>query len=1128
MDGLAGNLSSDSTFVSQGNPDISGTIDFSTDPEVVRSVAEAFRLAYGYLFNPAFATETSLIDPLPHQRIAVYDHMLTQPRLRFLLADEPGGGKTIMAALYIREMLARRLIRRILIIPPAGLIGNWERELRTLFSLDFRIIGGSDSKADNPFRGSNSDRLIVSVDTLGGERTFARLQEQGVEPYDLCIFDEAHKLSADRQPDFSIRRTDRYLLAEALAGIPSGDPRWSLDWACHHLLLLTATPHMGKDFPYYAIWRLLEPDVLSTVDAFNAYPSDARRRHFIRRTKEEMVDFQGKRLYPDRVSDTLSYDLTQGDVSEQTLYDETTHYIDYYYNRARILNRSAARLAMSIFQRRLASSTYAMMRSFERRLGKLKGLIESILTGKITVDQLTKLQRKLDDTKDVLDEETGDEEAPQAGKEENQVTEQKVMGGVVAVSLAELITERNRVEQLLELAKRVDANGDESKFEKLREVLEDPENRDEKLIIFTEHRDTLDYLVRRLEGLGFTGQVARIHGGMEFREREEQIEFFRRKAADGGALYMVCTDAAGEGINLQFAWRLLNWDIPWNPARLEQRMGRIHRYKQQHDPVIILNLIAGKTREGRVMKTLLEKLERIRKELGSDKVFDVIGRLFEGVSIKQYMEQSVSEEGAEDAVRKLEGMLTKDQVEALESRERRLFGDGGDVKAALASEREKLQKESWRRLLPGYVRRFIEKSAPILNLEIEGDLDSTFALKPVSPGALDFLWTLLESYQPGRRNRLTVLKPKDATDVIFLHPGEPVFERLRTTVCERFADQALRGGIFVDPQADQPYLFHLASVSIIRRSDPSLRALEKEELLEERLLGFRQYGDGTIQPCPVEHLLLLRGDQATRPPVWDLVARSAELLGMARDRITKEVAEPLAEVRRCLDALASRIEFVTRGYEYQESDLAAMRGKLNEKVRAGDLNAKKQLSRVRDRQKSLESRKREAMESLRREPDLIHAETIQLLAHALVLPSDDPEDQKQFDAQVEAIAMKVAAAHEEAAGAVVKDVSKPNLARAAGLTDNPGFDLLSQHASDEERGIEVKGRAGIGDVELTENEWAKACNERQRYWLYVVFDCGTAHPRLLRVRDPFGKLIVKAKGSVSIEERALFEAAEGD
>jgi len=1105
-------------------------IDFSTNPEVVRAVTEGFRLGYGHLFNPAFATEISLIDPLPHQRIAVYDHMLPQPRLHFLLADEPGGGKTIMAGLYIREMLARRLIRRILVVPPAGLIGNWERELRTLFNLDFRIIGGSDSKADNPFRGPNSDLLIVSVDTLAGERTFARLQEQGIEPYDLCIFDEAHKLSADRQPDFSIRRTDRYRVAEALAGVPGGDPRWLLDWSSHHMLLLTATPHMGKDFPYYALWRLLEPDVLSTVDAFNAYPPDARRRHFIRRTKEEMVDFRGKRLYPDRVSDTLSYELSQGDVSEQTLYDETTHYIDYYYNRARILNRSAARLAMSIFQRRLASSTYAMMRSFERRLEKLKVLIESIQTGKISVDQLTQMQRKLDETKDVLDEETGDEESPQAGQEENELTEHKAMGGVVAVSLAELIAERKRVEQLLELAKRVDAKGDESKFEKLRAVLEDPDSRDEKLIIFTEHRDTLDYLVRRLEGLGFAGQVAQIHGGMEFRQREEQIEFFRRQTEAGGALYLVCTDAAGEGINLQFAWRLLNWDIPWNPARLEQRMGRIHRYKQEHDPIIIINLIAGKTREGRVMMTLLDKLERIRKELGNDKVFDVIGRLFEGVSIKQYMEQAVSEEGAEEAVRGLEGVLTKEQVEALEARERRLYGDGGDVKAALASEREKLQREGWRRLLPGYARRFIEKSAPFLNLGIEGDLDATFALKPLAPGALDFLWTLLETYPPSRRSRLTVLKPKDATDTIFLHPGEPVFERLRTTVCGRFEDAARRGGVFVDPLADQPYLFHFVSVSLVRRSDPSLPSLARTELIEERLLGFRQFGDGTIQPCPVEHLLLLRGNGGTQSLAVAVAIRASEMVGVARDWITEEIAEPFADDRRrrCRETLASRTAFVMRGFEYQESELAAMRGKLNEKIRAGDLNAKKQLNRVRERQRTLESRRTAALATLEREPSLIAVEAVRFLAHALVLPSSDPEDQKKFDAEVEAIAMKVAMAHEEAAGAAVRDVSKPNLARAAGLSDNPGFDLLSQHPIQGQRGIEVKGRAGIGDVELTENEWAKACTQRDRYWLYAVFDCGSPHPRLLRVQDPFGKLIVTAKGSVRIDGSAIFQAAELD
>jgi superfamily II DNA or RNA helicase len=1105
------------------------TIDFLTDPEMVRVVAEGERLAHAHLFNPAFATEIARIDPLPHQRIAVYEHMLPQPRLRFLLADEPGGGKTIMAGLYLREMLARRLLRRVLIVPPAGLVGNWRRELKTLFGLDFRIVVGADARAGNPFTGHASDLVIISVDTLASERPFARLQEPGVEPYDLVIFDEAHKLGADRQPDFTIRKTDRYRVAEALAGIPTGEPRWSLDWAGTHLLLLTATPHMGKDFPYYALWRLLEPEVLATVDAFNAYPADARRRHFVRRTKEEMVSFEGKRIYPDRVSDTLSYDLSQGEVSEQALYDKTTDYIDHYYNRARILNRSAARLAMSVFQRRLASSTYALMRSFARRLEKLDGLIEAIQSGKITADELAAMQRKLDNAEDVFETETGDEETPKGGKEQNEIGEDKALGGVVAVSLAELVAERGQVQALLDLAKQVDAKGDESKFERLREVLNDPKFRDEKLIIFTEHRDTLDYLVRRLGGLGFTGQVARIHGGMDFRDREEQIEFFRKPTQEGGALYMVCTDAAGEGLNMQFAWRLLNWDIPWNPARLEQRMGRIHRYKQMHDPVFIINLVAGKTREGRVMQTLLKKLEGIRKELGSDKVFDVIGRLFEGLSIKAYLEKAVASEGEADAAcRALEGTLTKEQVEALEARERRLYGDGGDVKSALATERAKLDRETWRRLMPGYVRRFVEKSAPLLGLAIDGDLDQTFALTPQKPGAFDFLWNLLETYPSARRQRLTVQKPNDPDAALFLHPGEPVFDRLRTHVCERFGEAARRGGVFVDPSATSPYLFHLAAVSVSRQADPAYPSLARVEVLEHRLAGLRQHADGTVESCPVEHLLLLKGGTGLPVASGSLASRAGRLATSARAFAREKVAEPLAEQRRHerLESLPGRLEFVSRGYEYQDAELAQARGKLREKAQAGEPRAKGELTRIKDRQKALAARRDDALAVLRREPELIGAGEVQFLAHALVVPTDDPEDRKRYDAEVEAIAVKVAWAFEEAAGAVVQDVSRPHLARAAGLDDNPGFDLLSHRANEGQRGIEVKGRARIGEVELSENEWVKACNQRDRYWLYVVFDCATSHPRLLRVRDPFGKLIAKQSGRVTIKSDHLWEASE--
>lgn len=326
-------------------------LDFTASPDVVKSLVEGERLSFGHLANPAFATEIASIDPLPHQRIAVYDHMLKQARLRFLLADDAGAGKTIMTGLYIREMLSRRLFRRVLIVPPAGLIGNWQRELQVLFSLPFEIVSGSDAKGKNPFIGPASDRIIISVDTLVGEKVFGRLGEEGVEPYELVVFDEAHKLSCDRGADFRIRKTGRYKLAEAIAGVQNSERGWRLPWHAHHLLLLTATPHMGKEFPYYALWRLLEPEVLTTTDAFDEFPAEQRQNYFIRRTKEEMVRLDGQPLYPKRFSDTLGYALTQGEVSEQRLYDETTEYLRHVYNRAKMLNQSAARLAMGVFQR---------------------------------------------------------------------------------------------------------------------------------------------------------------------------------------------------------------------------------------------------------------------------------------------------------------------------------------------------------------------------------------------------------------------------------------------------------------------------------------------------------------------------------------------------------------------------------------------------------------------------------------------------------------------------------------------------------------------------------------------------------------------------------------------------------
>ncbi|MDP2659139.1 MAG: helix-turn-helix domain-containing protein, partial [Dehalococcoidia bacterium] len=401
--------------------------DFQADPETVRLFVEGERLRYGYLFSPTFGSETALIDPLPHQIIAVYERMLPQSRLRFLLADDAGAGKTIMAGLYIREMLSRRLIRRVLIAPPAGLVGNWRRELHTLFSLEFREVVGADCRDENPFSGPGSDLVIVSVDTLSGGRSFERLGDPGTCPYDLVIFDEAHRLAASRNPDGTYETTDKYKLAELLAGaepLQESRPPRRLRWHAHHLLLLTATPHMGKDFPYYALWRLLEPGLLRTVDAFNSFPSQARAQDFIRRTKEEMVRFDGSRIYPVRVSDTIGYDLTP---PEWELYEAVTWYVRTHYNQARILNRSAARLAMSVLQRRAASSTWALLRSLERRMERLDDYIGLIMAKVLSEEQLQADQRRLS-LVDIEQERTSDEEEVLDGREQSELVEDEAMG----------------------------------------------------------------------------------------------------------------------------------------------------------------------------------------------------------------------------------------------------------------------------------------------------------------------------------------------------------------------------------------------------------------------------------------------------------------------------------------------------------------------------------------------------------------------------------------------------------------------------------------------------------------------------------------------------------------------------
>ena len=819
------------------------------------------------------------------------------------------------------------------------------------------------------------------------------------------------------------------------------------------------------------------------------------------------------------------------------------------------------------------------------------------------MDELERGQHRLASTPDFFETRTADEDADDSGGGEgHEAFEDRALGGIVAPALAQLREERREVEALLARARGLADEGEDSKFEKLRGVLRGSRFAREKFIVFTEHRDTAEFLVRRLEGLGFTGQVASIHGGLDYREREAQVDLFRRPLADGGANYLVATDAAGEGINLQFCWLMVNYDVPWNPARLEQRMGRIHRYGQRHDPVVIVNLVAGETREGRVLTTLLDKLEAIRNELQSDKVFDVVGRLFENVSLKAYLEMAATDEGAKTAVDGIGGLLTAGQVRALADRERALFG-GGDVKGSLPALQAAIDQEQYRRLLPGYVRRFVTAAAPLIDLRVEGDPDDVFQLAQAGRRGLDPVLDAMEIYPAGSHGRFTVYRPEDRADVIWLHPGEPVFDRFCAALLSRHADEARRGAFFVDPHATAPYLFHLARVAVVRRpaagvaavrrpvagvaadrdaghrdgrtdvgprrpeapenrltrprhddddrtggeSSPS-RTIENRLIrphdhddrtgaesspsptIENRLIGLRQDADGAVELCPLEHLLLLRGAPDVAPGSVPLARVAGRLTDAARAWTDGEALARLVDEHRTRieQSLPERLDWVARGCDHRAAELIARRQRLGRKARAGDDAAERELARVKEEQRRLAADKDRRLRQLQMEPSSVVAGDVELVAHALVLPTADARERRRHDARVEEIAMRVARAHEQATGADARDVSRPDLARRAGLGDWPGFDLLSVTPTGARRAIEVKGRARTGDIELSENEWAKACNLRAGYWLYAVYDCATPRPRLVRVRDPFGKLLVRSRelSAYSIPASSVQAAAE--
>lgn len=1079
-------------------------LDFMGNGDVVKLAIDACRLQNGHQFNKAFGLELSRVSPLPHQRIAVYEHMLPQNPLRFLLADDAGAGKTIMTGLYIREMVNRGRLQRAIICCPAGLTWNWRRELKHFFDLDFRILSSKDFVSGNPLSDESEGFFIVSVDTAAVESVRSKLEANSSAKFDLAVFDEAHKLSWG-DPKRNDTKTRRYRLAETLSD------------RCTHLLLLTATPHMGKAFPYFALWRLLDRRVFSTMDALNASSPEKRQRYFIRRLKEEMVNYEGQPIYKPRLCQTVSFPLTK---AEREFYDQASQYLRWSFENNRTLNKNAASMVVAVLQRRLASSTFAMLESLKRRR-------ERILSNEGT--ELPSAERLLE----IFDQSTADDSEPTSlGKESDENVEAQALSLSLPASATQRQAEMVYLDSIIEIGESILREQQESKFEKLRELVDSAQFQHERLLIFTEHRDTLEYLNQRFEALGYTGQIAAIHGGMPVEEREKQRIFFmppderRRQALPNpdasSARVMLATDAAGEGINLQFAWLMVNYDIPWNPARLEQRMGRLHRYGQRHDEVRIFNFVAENTREGDVLSTLLRKLDEARRELCSDKVFDVVGQQLEGVSIRDLLRDALFEKAPYTAQKQLESMLATQKLRAKVEEQRKQASSFGDVARRLGQLNSEVEVERFNQLLPAYIQNFIEKSAPCLGFELEGDLNDKARL--VRRSESTWLNRLSSHLPKGLPTFLSVRRDTaSAADTSFLRPGDSFFDALCQETITKFKTDTSRGALFSDPAAEKPYF---AAVYVCQIGESSALTskthAQSPPLLERRMIGLRWDGSGEFASCAPNHLLALVSAPAS------LAWKAGALLQNPTDHVAgadahaRMLAETnfLQQARLVVRAECdSRLDDLQRGFDFRASDLAQQRSELSKKMREGDEAAIEQLELIKAEQTQLEEEKATALLYEQRRGDMLDIVQLERIAVALVVPDPSPEVREEYDRNIEAIAMRIAINYEvDHHRARVYDVSSPHLAR--------GYDLESHRAEGEKIVIEVKGRAGRGVVHLTDNEWPTAANVREKYWLYVVTDCAT-EPRLYRVQDPV-RLAFKTRQSFTLNLGDIIAAAEPD
>ena len=1023
---------------------ISSVIDFSSKPESAFYTIETTRFRYASNFDPLLAVNISQIAPLPFQIEAVYGYILKQPRIRFLIADDPGAGKTIMSGLIIKELKLRNAIKRILVVVPGHLKDQWRREMKEKFDEKFVILDRSTFDAhygQNPWE--TSDQIITSIDFAKQSEILSSLSSVH---WDLVIVDEAHKMAAYKYGE-KTTKTQRYKLGEVLSA------------TSNHLLFLTATPHRGDPNNFKLFLDLLIPGFFASPEMVQESLKNKDNPLFIRRLKEDLKDFDGKPIFTRRYPKTIKFHLSD---EEMLLYNEVSRYVVEQYNKAlQVDKKRNVAFALMILQRRMASSVYALLKSLERR----KKRLEQILKGEKHQSQI---QVDYDEIEDI-------EEKERWKREEQWETL------TVARNPEELKREIDTIVNLISMAKDVITLEKEVKLKELKKAIEEGFSKIEqikgnpKILIFTESKDTLEYLVNKISNWGY--KVNYIHGGMKIEDRIRAEKIFRDETD-----IMVATEAAGEGINLQFCHIMINYDIPWNPNRLEQRMGRIHRYGQQKD-VYIFNLVAEDTAEGKVLSKLFDKLDEIRNKLGNDRVFDIIGDVLEGRNLNQLIIEAITQAKTMDEI------LKELDIQPDEEYIRRIKEFLGESLATKFIDYSKIKEMTERakefRLVPEYVEEFFKRVFTKAGGKFRVNKDGTIAIDfvPYDVRRIAESTEFKNKYGIVMRKYPRVTFDKDIAfknpDTEFISFGHPLLEALMKWVLDQFGEEARKGAVFKDPSGRlNGYIwFYIGEVRD-----------GKGEIAGKKI--FAIYDDGE-NPREINPAILWDLSPYTQDHPSEQLTDDKKLLPTAIDAVEKYRQEVLKERRRQAEI---KRKYGLKSLDFLIGNLDADLAELYERQAQGEKVENLIEAKIEQKTKYEKARKNLAQQ-IHQEQSL-SISMPELLTMIKVIPEKiSPAE----DEEIEKIGMEIAMEYERQQGRVPEDVSAQNL----------GFDIRSTGA-EETRYIEVKARAEEGEVALTPNEWLKAKNLKGQYWLYVVANAAS-NPTLYIINNPAENLTPQEK-----------------